>query len=194
MQWALDVPMFFVLHDARYRPANGLQLPPLPRAKVTRASARRSSDFEPPPHHALPRRPAEAVPRGARRRRRAGRADLRAARALEGAPLRRGRVRTPPGELVAGWSLRRARGVARGGGASRPRGARRRPPGAAARARAGRDRARRACARIGDGQAGETRRAWLPRPGAGRSSSAAGARRRGARALGRRLATAHQNA
>ena len=99
--WALDVPMFFVVREGRYLPAegrtfrqfleNGLAGPP--------GHAR---GLEPPPHHALPGGALQAVHRGARRGRGSPRPHLRPARAVEGDPLRR---HLPRGRGVAGGRL-----------------------------------------------------------------------------------------
>ena len=78
-------------------------LPPLPPRRL-RGRARDDRRLRPPPDDALPGRAAEADPRGARRRRRAARPDLRAARPLEGAPLRPRARCAAAGALTAGWS------------------------------------------------------------------------------------------
>ena len=43
VEWALDVPMFFVVREGRYRAAEGMTFRALPGARASRASARRSA-------------------------------------------------------------------------------------------------------------------------------------------------------
>ena len=72
VEWALDVPMFFVVRDGRYRAGARHDLPALHRAGL-RGRARDDRRLGAPPDDAVPRGPPEAGHRGARRRRRAAR-------------------------------------------------------------------------------------------------------------------------
>ena len=167
---------------ARARP----HLPPLPARRV-RGRARDDRRLRPPPDDALPRGAPEADPRGARRRRRPARADLRPARALEGPPLRprgagRGLARSSP----AGASEEReaAHGL---GGATRARRPHRRAPGPASSRRELVDIASDGLRRHRDAQTRPARRAWLPRSGARPARARQEPGRDHARALGRRV-------
>ena len=114
VDYALDVPMYFVYRDGRYIDALGQsfrdfldgRLPALPGEKPTLSRLGR------PPDHDLPRGAAEALHGDARRRRRAVAADLRAAGALGRAALRRARRSTPPGTSAATGPPRSATGCA----------------------------------------------------------------------------------
>ena len=119
VEWALDVPMFFLVREGRYVPAH---TPFVPRSAGGQGGgpagdARRLGDA---PDHALPGRAPEAVHRGARGRRGAPRPDLRAPGPLEGDPLRRRGSRCGVGARL-GLEPRRASGGTRRRGAPRPR-------------------------------------------------------------------------
>ena len=91
VDYALDVPMYFVYRDGRYIDASGQsfrdfmagRLPALPGERPT------LSDWARPSDHGLPRGAAEAVPRDARRRCRLLALAVRPAGAVDRAALRR---------------------------------------------------------------------------------------------------------
>jgi glutamate--cysteine ligase len=89
VDYALDVPMYFVYRDGRYIDALGPVLPRFPRRQAARA-ARRGSDavgLGRPPDHDLPRGAPQELHRDARRRWRPVAAHLRAAGLLGRADL-----------------------------------------------------------------------------------------------------------
>ncbi len=68
--YALDVPMYFVMRDERVHRRRRRELPRLPRRQAAAAAGREADDqgLGRPPLDPLPRGAAEAVPRDARRR------------------------------------------------------------------------------------------------------------------------------
>ena len=103
VDYALDVPMYFVYRDGRYIDALGQsfrdflrgELPALPGEKPTLLRLGR------PPDHDLPRGPDQAVHGDARRRRRPVAADLRAAGASGSGCSTTAPRSTPPGISAA---------------------------------------------------------------------------------------------
>ena len=74
VDWALDVPMYFVMRGGRYHDDDELHLPPVHGRARAERPARPAPDhgrLEEPSLDALPRGAAEDLPRDARRRRRA---------------------------------------------------------------------------------------------------------------------------
>ena len=92
VEWALDVPMYFVIRDGHYHDMTHMHLPPVHDRRGARRGPRRRADhgrLGEPSVDAVPRRAAEALPRDARRRRRPVAAHLRAAGLLGRPALRR---------------------------------------------------------------------------------------------------------
>jgi glutamate--cysteine ligase len=91
VEWVLDVPMYFVLRDGRYRDCDPCHLPPVHgwrlEGRTSRADAERWATGPTIWGPCFPKCPAEALHRNARRRRRTVAADLRAAGVLGRAAL-----------------------------------------------------------------------------------------------------------
>ena len=135
VEWALDVPMFFVVRDGGYRPAERDDVPALHRGGV-RGRDRDDARLGDPSVDAVPRGPPEALHRAARAPTR-GRCRWRSALgALWRGLLDDRDARAAAWELVAKPSVRRARGAAARGAARGAAGAPRRPAAAGAGARA----------------------------------------------------------
>ncbi len=114
VDYALDVPMYFVYRDGRYIDASGASFRDFLRRQAA-AAAGRDADARRlvgPPDDAVPRGAAQALPRDARRRRRALAAHLRAAGVLGRAALRRRRRSMPPGSSSRTGPRRSARACA----------------------------------------------------------------------------------
>jgi glutamate--cysteine ligase len=114
VDYALDVPMYFVYRDGRYIDALGQSFRDFLKGELPGAAGRDPDavGLGRPPDHDLPRGADQEVHRDARRRRRPVAAALRAAGALGRADLRpvRARRRVGPRE---GLGRRDARGAAR---------------------------------------------------------------------------------
>ena len=142
VDYALDVPMYFVYRNGRYIDVAGASFRDFIAGK-SRAASGRASDLRRlgrPPHHALPgcRLKRFMEMRGAD----AG-SSLAGLMALPAFWIGLLYDATALGEasaLVADWSLERSHGLARSGSASRARGAVSRRQGSAGRARGGRHR------------------------------------------------------
>ena len=82
VDWALDVPMYFVKRGDTYHDVAGASFRDLLAGKLDAAArrARHAVGLEEPPLDAFPRGPAQALPRDARRRRRSRPAHLRRCR------------------------------------------------------------------------------------------------------------------
>ena len=137
VDYALDVPMYFVYRDGRYIDAAGLSFRDFLKGELSGPPRREAAPLrlDRPSLHRLPRGAAEELPRDARRRRRPLEQDLRPPRFVGRPALRPVRARRRLGRgqaLVAG----RTPAASRRGAEARPR---RSNPGrrAAARPRAG---------------------------------------------------------
>ncbi len=91
VDYALEVPMYFVYRGGRYIDVAGASFRDFLAGKLAAAAGRVADRgrLVGPPHHAIPRGAHEALPGDARRRRRALAAHLRAAGVLDGPALRR---------------------------------------------------------------------------------------------------------
>ena len=93
VDWALDVPMYFVIRDGHYHDMTHVTFRQFMAGAAHNDDARRRADdrrLGEPSVDAVSGRAAEALPRNARRRRRAMAAHLRVAGLLGRAALRRG--------------------------------------------------------------------------------------------------------
>ena len=109
VEWALDVPMYFILRGGRYRTdVTGVPF----RRFLERGRRRRARDdrrLEPPPDDALPRGAAQGLHRAALRRQPAAGAHARAAGAREGRLLHAATASTRPGTCREALELRGTR-------------------------------------------------------------------------------------
>ena len=91
VDWALDVPMYFVVRDGRYHDMTNFTFRQFMAGYGARTTCPPAADhgrLEEPPLHALPRGSAQDLPRDARRRRRSLAAACRTAGALGRPSLR----------------------------------------------------------------------------------------------------------
>ena len=113
VDYALDVPMYFVYRDGRYIDASGGSFQRLPRRQAA-AAAGRAADARRlvrPPDDAVPRGAAQALPGDARRRQRTLAAHLRAAGLLGRACCTTRRRSMPPGSWSRTGPRRSARAL-----------------------------------------------------------------------------------
>ncbi len=141
-EWALDVPMYFVMREGHYHRATHVTFRQFLDGALSQRHSRstpQSRRLDKPSLHPLPGRPPEAVPGDARRGWRTVAAHLRAAGVLGRASLRRGRAGRVPGldgRLDGGRGAGDARhraGKSAGDGVPRRHGPRSRLSGAADR-------------------------------------------------------------
>ena len=140
LDYALDVPMYFVFRDGKYIDVAGAELPRFPRRQAAAAARREAAAdrLHRPSVDRLPRSAAQELPRDARRRRRALEPDLRAAGACGSACSTTTTALDAAWDLVKHWTIeerealapRRAEAGARRAGARRRDDARPRARGA----------------------------------------------------------------